>query len=472
MGKEVAAQSYSREERQRYREKVQQNLDVFERMLNERAFDEEVPLTGLEIELNLIDDGQQPAFVNDEVLEAIADPEYQTELAQFNIELNVAPRPLPGDSALRLEESLRESLNRAESKAEEAGARIIAIGILPTIRPEHFQGEWISDNNRYTALNDSIFVARGEDIVLDIEGPTGERLHTFADSIAPESACTSVQLHLQVGPTQFADHWNAAQIISAPQLALAANSPFFFGRRLHAETRVALFAQATDTRPIELKNQGVRPRVFFGERWITSIFDLFEENVRYFPALLAEATEEDPVAVLDAGGTPSSASSTCTTAPSTGGTARSTIPARGTRTSASKTVSCPPARRSSTPWPTPPSTTAACARWPTRTGPSGPGCPSRPRRPTSRRRPATASTPGSTGPASASSAPTSSCCATCCRWPDAAWRTGAWPRESSPATCRSSRDAAPRASTAPCGRASAYGDSRRPGWTGLPPWPR
>ena len=72
MGKEVAAQSYSREERQRYREKVQQNLDVFERMLNERAFDEEVPLTGLEIELNLIDDGQQPAFVNDEVLEAIA----------------------------------------------------------------------------------------------------------------------------------------------------------------------------------------------------------------------------------------------------------------------------------------------------------------------------------------------------------------------------------------------------------------
>ena len=29
MGKEVAAQSYSREERQRYREKVRQNLDVF-----------------------------------------------------------------------------------------------------------------------------------------------------------------------------------------------------------------------------------------------------------------------------------------------------------------------------------------------------------------------------------------------------------------------------------------------------------
>ncbi|WP_338747643.1 glutamate--cysteine ligase [Janibacter alittae] len=304
MGKEVRTRSYTREERQRYREKVRQNLDVFERMLAESVFEDDVPLTGLEIELNLVDEQNQPAFVNDEVLESIADPDYQTELAQFNIELNVAPRPLPGDSALDLETALRDSLNRADEKAAERGARLLPIGILPTIRQEHFQGEWISANNRYTALNDSIFTARGEDVVIDIEGPTGERLNCFADSIAPESACTSVQLHLQVGPTQFADHWNAAQAISAAQVALAANSPFFFGKRLHAETRIALFSQATDTRPIELKNQGVRPRVFFGDRWITSIFDLFEENVRYFPALLAEVTDEDPIAVLDEGGTP------------------------------------------------------------------------------------------------------------------------------------------------------------------------
>ena len=53
------------------------------------------------------------------------------------------------------------------------------------------------------------------------------------------------------------------------------------------------------------KNQGVRPRVFFGERWITSIFDLFEENVRYFPALLPVREDEDPLEELEAGRTPS-----------------------------------------------------------------------------------------------------------------------------------------------------------------------
>jgi len=304
MGAEVSAQSYTREERQRYREKVRQNLDVFEQMLATAQFDFDKPLTGLEIELNLVDEAYQPKFGNAEVLEHIADPDYQTELAQYNIELNVAPRPLPGDEALGLEQDLRDSLNKADQRAQEVGARIVPIGILPTIMPEHFAGEWISENNRYTALNDSIFVARGEDIYLDIDGPTGERLAMFSDSIAPESACTSVQLHIQVAPSEFANYWNAAQAIAGPQVAMAANSPFFFGRRLHAETRIALFTQATDTRPIELRNQGVRPRVWFGERWVTSIFDLFEENVRYFPALLPESGDEDPVAVLASGRAP------------------------------------------------------------------------------------------------------------------------------------------------------------------------
>jgi gamma-glutamyl:cysteine ligase YbdK (ATP-grasp superfamily) len=131
-----------------------------------------------------------------------------------------------------------------------------------------------------------------------------ERLSTHADTIAPEAACTSVQFHLQVSPQDYASSWNAAQCLAGVQLALGANSPFLFGKELWRETRVALFEQATDTRPEELKAQGVRPRVWFGERWITSVFDQFEENVTYFPALLPVCDDEDPVEVLARGGTP------------------------------------------------------------------------------------------------------------------------------------------------------------------------
>jgi hypothetical protein len=107
-----------------------------------------------------------------------------------------------------------------------------------------------------------------------------------------------------VDPEAFARHWNAAQAIAGPQVAVAANSPFFYGKELWRETRIALFEQATDTRPEELKVQGVRPRVWFGERWITSIFDLFEENVRYFPALLPVCEDEDPRVTLERGDVP------------------------------------------------------------------------------------------------------------------------------------------------------------------------
>ncbi|WP_432557791.1 glutamate--cysteine ligase [Granulicoccus sp. GXG6511] len=304
MGKEVSTARYTREQRREFRTKVRRGLDVFELMLAHHPFESERPMTGLEIELNLITNEGEPSFGNAEVLAALEDPDYQTELARYNIELNSPPRVLGGDSALRREEELRASLNRAEQIAKQTGSHICCIGILPTLQPEHFNGEWISDDRRYTALNDSIFNARGEDIELDIEGPTGERLRMWADSIAPESACTSVQLHLQVSPGEFAAYWNAAQAVSGPQLGVGANSPFLFGKRLHAETRIELFKQATDTRPVELRNQGVRPRVFFGERWVTSIFDLFEENTRYFPSLLAEVSDEDPQAVLESGRTP------------------------------------------------------------------------------------------------------------------------------------------------------------------------
>jgi hypothetical protein len=92
--------------------------------------------------------------------------------------------------------------------------------------------------------------------------------------------------------------------VAGPQLALGANSPFFFGHLLWAETRIEVFTQSTDTRPEELKTQGVRPRVWFGEQWITSVLDLYQENIRYFPSLLPEVSDEDPVAELAAGRIP------------------------------------------------------------------------------------------------------------------------------------------------------------------------
>ena len=254
------------------------------------------------MELNLIDDAGDPALKNAEVLEAIADPDFQTELGQFNIEINVAPAKLREGGLSKFEESLRRSLNDAEEKGSKVGAHQVMIGILPTLAEGHMNVSSLSSNPRYKLLSEQILAARGEDITISISGK--ERLTTTSDSIVPEAACTSTQFHVQTSPDQFAAHWNAAQAIAGVQLAVSANSPYLLGKELWRETRIPLFEQATDTRSEELKAQGVRPRVWFGERWITSVFDLFEENVRYFPALLPVTDEEDPLEVLESGGTP------------------------------------------------------------------------------------------------------------------------------------------------------------------------
>src|SRR6476661_8329553 len=180
MGDEVVDTTFSRENRQAYRDKVKLCLDVFARMLAESRFDPDWRSIGMEIELNL-----------------------------------------------------------TEEQAQQAHAHMMTIGILPTLTEELLNGEALSANPRYKLLNEQIFAARGEDLEINISGV--ERLAILADTIAPEAACTSVQLHQMIDPATFGAHWNAAQAISGVQLAVGANSPFFFGRELWCETRIALF---------------------------------------------------------------------------------------------------------------------------------------------------------------------------------------------------------------------------------------
>jgi gamma-glutamyl:cysteine ligase YbdK (ATP-grasp superfamily) len=303
MGREIQPIKISGEDRRKYREKVRLSLDVLASMLRDQRFDLSEEQVGLEIELNLVDQDGYPSMRNAEVLAEIADPvAWSTEVGQFNLEINIPPRRLGGDSLSSLEDEVRASLNAADRAASEVGSRLVMIGILPTLAEHDTHEGVLSASERYKVLNEQIFAARGEDMQIEIHG--AEQLLTHASSITPEAACTSVQLHVQVTPDAFASYWNAAQAIAGVQVALGANSPYFFGRQLWQETRITLFEQATDTRPDELKQQGVRPRVWFGERWITSVFDLFEENLRYFPALLPICEEEDPAAVLAGGDNP------------------------------------------------------------------------------------------------------------------------------------------------------------------------
>lgn len=254
MGRDVPALVFTREDRRRYRIKMQECLDAFAQMLAESRFEFERPQVGLEIELNLVDERAEPAMRNTDVLQAIADPAWATELGRFNLEINIPPRRLTAGGPDAWEKEIRDALNHAEERATAVGAHLIMVGVLPTLRQLDVSEAALSEDPRYRLLNEQVFAARGEDLRIDVDGV--DRLRTYADTITPEAACTSIQFHLQVSPDEFADYWNAAQAIAGVQVALAANSPFLFGKELWHETRIPLFEQATDTRPQEIKVQG------------------------------------------------------------------------------------------------------------------------------------------------------------------------------------------------------------------------
>jgi hypothetical protein len=312
MGQNVGRTTFSRRDRQQYRAKVQRCLDVLAVMLREHPFARDEPMTGIEVELNLVDHDLTPSLSGADVLHAIGAAEFQSELGRWNLELNLPPRPLPGDQWRHLEHQLLDELAIVRSKALDCGSQLAVIGILPTLDRYHLVVGSLSAEERYELLNEQMLSARGEPIRLDIAGddPSGrhgvapEHLTADFDSIAPEAACTSMQLHLQVHPDAFPGYWNAAQCLAGVQLAIGANSPFLLGSRLWSETRIPLFEQSCDVRTPELRNQGVRPRVWFGERWITSVLDLFAENGRYFPALMPVTENTDPMAELEAGQVP------------------------------------------------------------------------------------------------------------------------------------------------------------------------
>ena len=199
-------------------------VDALERMLREGAFADDVdpprPMLGMEIEFNLVHADMTPAMSNLAVLESIDDDAvFQTELGQFNVEMNVRPGPLIGEGTFELERTLRASLHVADARIHGHDAQLVMVGMLPTLQLEHLGREWITANPRYEQLNDQIFAARGEDIELDLEGVPlegrlAEQLKVDANSVLPEAACTSLQLHLRVAPDEFAAHWNAAQCLA------------------------------------------------------------------------------------------------------------------------------------------------------------------------------------------------------------------------------------------------------------------
>ena len=279
------------------------DLKALEKMLAGDMLEADIRRIGAEQELCLIDRYWRPAPILMELLERLNDRHYTTELAKFNLEINLDPLEFAGDCLIRLERQLNTYLTRLRKIDQSLSCDIILTGILPTIRGMDLEKGNMAPVSRYKELFNSLRRLRGGLFEYRISGD--DELICKQNFPTLEFCNTSYQIHLQVSPADFADAYNFSKLVTAPLLAAATNSPLLFGRRLWRETRIALFQQAVDTRNISHHFRENTSRVSFQRQWVQeSILEVFRDDIARFRVLLCARNSEDALEVLKKGGVP------------------------------------------------------------------------------------------------------------------------------------------------------------------------
>lgn len=259
---------------------------------------------GAEQEICLIDPHYKPANKAMEVLSALNNDSFTTELAKFNVEANLSPQDFKGECFSLLENEIKDLLGKLRKVTDDLDIDFLMTGILPTLRKFDLGIENITPLPRYHALMKAITKLRGKIYELRIKGI--DELNIKQDSAMLEACNTSFQVHLQVTPDEFVQKYNAAQLLTAPTVAISSNSPMLFGKRLWHETRVALFQQSVDTRITSEHLRDRSPRVTFGNQWLKdSVLEIYKEDIVRFRIMLMANIEEDCLAQIEKGITPS-----------------------------------------------------------------------------------------------------------------------------------------------------------------------
>jgi hypothetical protein len=293
MGEEIQYSRFNKTDYQQFAFRLKQETDLLKSWFDNNSFSTSALMAGYELEAWLIDHAARPLTINEKFLELANNDLLSPELAKFNVELNVEPERLSGNVLSIFENKLTTLWQQCSDTAQSLNSDILGIGILPTLQDSDLTLNNISLLDRYRALNEQILRQRnGVEIELNINGD--DHLHTSHKDVMLEAAATSLQIHIQIPADVAARYYNAAVLLSAPMVAISANSPCLFGRRLWQETRIPVFEQAIPTGGYGGAASGPVQRVSFGTHYVRdSLFECFRENLEHFPVLLPVKYQAD-----------------------------------------------------------------------------------------------------------------------------------------------------------------------------------
>lgn len=302
MGSTIDRIDFDDRDHQRFAERLRDNLLALEQLLDAPSFGTGDTSFGAELELYIIDADGRPLLVNEAIQSQLNDPQLTLELNRYNLEYNLTPALARDNCFSSTEAEALRAVAAVHRCAQQWQGEAAAVGILPTLKPGDAARSVMTRTPRYEALMRTLKASRAGPFHINIMGE--DPLQVDMEDVTLEGANTSFQIHLKVPASQFAATYNAVQLVTPLALALSSNSPLLFGHRLWQETRIPLFKQSIDSRRDELL-QRQPARVNYGHGWVrTGALELFAEAVMLYPPVLPIVEEEDPLAVVRAGGVP------------------------------------------------------------------------------------------------------------------------------------------------------------------------
>ncbi len=196
MGRQDVTRSLDAERLRGFTRALLTDIRALEHMLREDMFETGVRRLGAEQELFLVNPGWRPAPVATDILLQIDGKEFTTELARFNLEINLDPLTLEAGAFDLLRGNLETLVQTVREEAHRHRAEVLLTGILPTLTKSDLTLANMTPRERYYALNDAVTRACGGCYHIFIQGT--DELRIDHDSVMLEGCNTSFQIHLQV----------------------------------------------------------------------------------------------------------------------------------------------------------------------------------------------------------------------------------------------------------------------------------
>ncbi len=301
MGEQRVSLLTNKKKMQKFVKSLLADVEALTYMLDNDWFESGITRIGAEQEMVMVEKSTfKPACIAMEALDKMKEYEWvETELAKFNLETNLTPRELKSTCFSDLEKENSKKLTKIAKVLDTLDTELVLTGILPTLRKYHLDLDNLTPKKRYRALMDAMSQQLiGNAFELRLLGI--DELLVKHDSPLLEACNTSFQVHLQVDPKDFAKMYNIAQALAGPTMAIAANSPIVFGKRLWHESRIALFQQSLDTRTTHEHMRERSPRVSFGNGWLKeSILEIYKEDISRFRVLISSDVEENSLDMIE-----------------------------------------------------------------------------------------------------------------------------------------------------------------------------